>query len=1209
MMNNRAGNIRTAALMGILLAVILGAVFSVILNDDARAVQIRNVWNGTTVFDGADTLTTADLTAGNTTAPVSNMSHALTLLYARGTAVTTGNDQNYLFTAMFEDNGTLLIERAGAQYSAAVSWFVAEFEDGVTIQRGLCSLQDAAISKDVDVNTFDINKTFIILNLRAPYSNQQYTENLMGTASFIGTNTSQIRISRGCRSVNTSQTYYYQIVEFKTDASIQNGTCQVPYNLTSNTTTISSVDINKSFLITQFRGDSATLLGNEQHFMIGGTFTDDHTLAFYKKGNSTQATDNVTVQYYVVTLSDPVSQVWNGITNWTNTTGNHSLPETNITDISSYGIDTKRSLPFVSSMGGARGAASWTGGGSWDDSLDDVLVAVNVTATNMTLSRLGINNSTCSGNLSYSGCSGSTYWFLAEFAPLTIKEPTNASLVWRVGETKQITWKHATSIGAHNVSIYVSRDNGGNWTILQNDTNGDGVAESNATNINASWDAYNWTIPNCALNNASRNFILDPAGVANIRINITDTNLSARHYTYSNNPFEIKGSVHVNIPNGTEDWELGEAHNISWNKTGDLSAKNWTIALSPDGSNWTNLTNNYGGANVSWNWSLVDTTTTGTAMRVRVSWNGDPLNVTDTSNTFAIRAKLNITRPDATNATSGWLSQVNNTIEWTRNGSWSGDKVKLMYSVAGGEWQLINNSTAANISGNPNYGNYTWEVPKEAISTNTTRIYIENKVDTAVNDTSDTFTVYPYLMVTNPNDAGVAWNETSSQYINWSIWGSMSTVDVWYSKDNATWTKIKANNASGSGSNPTNGSFLWDGIPSTAIGESIALAVSASTGGGAPVAPSDTSNNTISIRGLIAVDRPGAGASNNTFYIDQNEPINWTTNITGGETVTIQFARYGVFTDAPNLTVINSSTLASAKTYTWKTLDKTTSSGLVRVIWNGASTTYGESSPAFSVKGKLNITTPNSGTYWVGDAVNITWQNNGSITLVNINYSANNGSDGYPYSIAEDQGQNGTFVWNVSSTAQLGDQIRIIVYNKADLSVNDTSAGPLTLRGMVNVTRPNGTETWNIGDKENITWTRNGDNLGNISITWYSNSTPSYNGTVIGSCNSSVLKYEWTVGNVTAVNSSRKLNDLKIKVAAVSDPINISNVSAGGLYIVPNITVTRPGGANGTFFVKNIENLTWTTAGALAKVNIYYSNNSSAGPWELVQENYTNLGY
>ena len=175
-------------------------------------------------------------------------------------------------------------------------------------------MKDTTISKNIDLPlTFDPTKTFVILQLRAAYNNGTYTENLLGTAGIVDLDT--ITISRGCRSVNTAQTYVYQVVEFQTDATIQTAAVNMPYNVTSVNANLAAAigAFNKAILFTQYRGNNSTLDGDEGHIMIRGnideTDVNKQRLVFRKEGTSTSTTDTVTIRYYLVEFSDLGSSV------------------------------------------------------------------------------------------------------------------------------------------------------------------------------------------------------------------------------------------------------------------------------------------------------------------------------------------------------------------------------------------------------------------------------------------------------------------------------------------------------------------------------------------------------------------------------------------------------------------------------------------------------------------------------------------------------------------------------------------------------------------------------------------------------------------------------------------------------------------------------------------------------------------------------------
>jgi hypothetical protein len=161
---------------------------------DADAVQIKRVQSGT--------INTVDLTN-----PVSDQSKAFILIYPRVAPGTANSDQNYLFTSEFEDNGTIMLQRAGATVVARVDWYVLEFEDGVRVIRGMSTMKDTIITKIIGLSppAIDPAKTFTILQCRAAYSNQTYSENLFGTAKVVdpippATTSTTIEINRGCSS-------------------------------------------------------------------------------------------------------------------------------------------------------------------------------------------------------------------------------------------------------------------------------------------------------------------------------------------------------------------------------------------------------------------------------------------------------------------------------------------------------------------------------------------------------------------------------------------------------------------------------------------------------------------------------------------------------------------------------------------------------------------------------------------------------------------------------------------------------------------------------------------------------------------------------------------------------------------------------------------------------------------------------------------------
>ncbi|GAG47289.1 unnamed protein product, partial [marine sediment metagenome] len=109
----------------------------------------------------------------------------------------------------------------------------------------------------------------------------------------------------------------------------------------------------------------------------------------------------------------------------------------------------------------------------------------------------------------------------------------------------------------------------------------------------------------------------------------------------------------------------------------------------------------------------------------------------------------------------------------------------------------------------------------------------------------------------------------------------------------------------------------------------------------------------------------------------------------------------------------------------------------------------------------------------VGESRNITWNKAGSIANVKIEYSTDGGTT-FPNEIIDttDAGV-GSYTWNPIPDA-IGNQLRVRITDVLDATVKDISDNNFEIKGTVTVTAPNGTEAWEVGSSENITWTKQG---------------------------------------------------------------------------------------------------------------------------------------
>jgi Leucine-rich repeat (LRR) protein len=249
---------------------------------------------------------------------------------------------------------------------------------------------------------------------------------------------------------------------------------------------------------------------------------------------------------------------------------------------------------------------------------------------------------------------------------ITVTTP-DGSENWEGATSHNITWNSTGAIS--NVKIEYSTDNGGSWSTEAASTANDG--------------SYNWTVPNTPSTQCLVK-VSDTAGPASDTSNAVFTIISQRTIT-------------VTAPDGSESWEGGTSHNITWNSTGNIT--NVTIEYSTNGgSTWDTAAASIANSG-SYNWTVPNTPSSNCL--VKISDTAGP--ASDTSNgvfTILEQRTLTVTAPDGGES---WTRRSTRTITWNSTGSVG--NVEIHYSTNGGSaWTLITGSTA-------NDGSYQWTLP------------------------------------------------------------------------------------------------------------------------------------------------------------------------------------------------------------------------------------------------------------------------------------------------------------------------------------------------------------------------------------------------------------------------------------------------------------------------------------------------------------------
>jgi len=199
--------------------------------------------------------------------------------------------------------------------------------------------------------------------------------------------------------------------------------------------------------------------------------------------------------------------------------------------------------------------------------------------------------------------------------------------------------------------------------------------------------------------------------------------------------------------------------------------------------------------------------------------------------------------------------------------------------------------------------------------------------------------------------------------------------------------------------------------------------------------------------------------------------------------------------------------------YDWLIPDKPSTTVKVRISNVADSTVYDLSNNNFSIKGSLWITYPNGGeALVVGEAKNITWDKIGAIINVKLMYSTDGGTT-YPEGktiVASTPADNLSYSWTIPDA--IGNQLRVKIIDLGDETVFDESNANFRIKGSVNLTSPNGGNTWIVGESRNITWTRTGS-FANVKLEYSTNGFADelQTVTIAASTPAADLSYPWTI--------------------------------------------------------------------------------------------------
>lgn len=173
--------------------------------------------------------------------------------------------------------------------------------------------------------------------------------------------------------------------------------------------------------------------------------------------------------------------------------------------------------------------------------------------------------------------------------------------------------------------------------------------------------------------------------------------------------------------------------------------------------------------------------------------------------------------------------------------------------------------------------------------------------------------------------------------------------------------------------------------------------------------------------------------------------------------------------------------------------------------------------------GILTLTSPNGGEEWeAGSTQSITWTSENLDGNLNIALMGGRHPGPGIYYISQDiPVTDGTFDWTIPVDMHSGTHYRVRIFLPADPGITavDVSDAPFTIIGdpgpgsaEINVTSPNGGESWSLSSTQEITWTDE-EYAGNVNIFLVRGVNPYHNSQIIEHLAPNTGSYIWSIPN------------------------------------------------------------------------------------------------
>jgi len=248
----------------------------------------------------------------------------------------------------------------------------------------------------------------------------------------------------------------------------------------------------------------------------------------------------------------------------------------------------------------------------------------------------------------------------------------------------------------------------------------------------------------------------------------------------------------------------------------------------------------------------------------------------------------------------------------------------------------------------------------------------------------------------------------------------------------------------------------------------------------------------------------------------------------------------------------------------------------------------------------LTLTDPDGGESWEGGSQhNLLWSGGDvSVDNVKLEYSKDNFVSDIN-TIVSSTDNDGVHAWTVPNDAS--STVRVRISDVEDATVNDTSNSDFTIltQRTVTLTAPNGGESWEVTNSEDITWTSTGA-ISNVKLE-YSDDNFASDVNVIAASTDNDGTYAWTIPN--DVSSTVRVRVSDASTASINDTSDANFAIA----TLRTLTLTAPDGGE-SWEGASSQDITWSSTGAITNVKLEYSKDNFGSDVNTIVASTTNDG-